>query len=108
MNRTAKAPRGAGRRGHRGHLRAGGQRERRHARSPHGACQPPPPVPAAGFSARGAGLPAFNPAGLSFVGPSVGAVATVIGPTVITTAPSTFINTNIQTSAGSNLSGGQG
>jgi hypothetical protein len=44
---------------------------------------------------------------LSFVGPSVGQVASVIGPTIITTAPSTFINTNNQVSAGSNLSGGQ-
>jgi hypothetical protein len=34
-------------------------------------------------------------------------VAAVIGPTVITTAPSTFNNTNIQTSAGGNASGGQ-
>jgi hypothetical protein len=55
-------------------------------------------------------LPAFTPPALpplSFVGPATGGLATVIGPTVITTAPSTFINTNIQTSAGSNLSGGQ-
>jgi hypothetical protein len=49
----------------------------------------------------GSGLP------LSFVGPSVGQVAAVIGPTVITTAPSTFTNTNLQTAAGSNLTGGQ-
>jgi hypothetical protein len=51
------------------------------------------------------GLPSGVP--LSFVGPSVGQVASVIGPTIITTAPSTFINTNNQVSAGSNLSGGQ-
>jgi hypothetical protein len=51
------------------------------------------------------GLPDGVP--LSFVGPSVGQVASVIGPTIITTAPSTFINTNNQVSAGSALSGGQ-
>jgi hypothetical protein len=51
-----------------------------------------------------AGLPR---AGLSFVGPTVGQVAAVIGPTIITTAPSTFINTNNQVSAGGALSGGQ-
>jgi hypothetical protein len=42
-----------------------------------------------------------------FVGPGVGQAASVIGPTIITTAPSAFINTNNQVSAGSNLSGGQ-
>jgi hypothetical protein len=52
-------------------------------------------------------LPAFTPGSLSFAGPSVGQVAAVIGPTVLTTAPSNFSNTNIQTSAGGNLSGGQ-
>jgi 4-amino-4-deoxy-L-arabinose transferase-like glycosyltransferase len=41
-----------------------------------------------------------------FVG--LGQTASVIGPTVITTAPSLFVNTNNQVSAGSNLSGGQG
>ena len=51
-----------------------------------------------------AGAPATN---LSFVGPSVGQVAAVIGPTIITTAPSTFINTNNQVSAGGAVSGGQ-
>jgi hypothetical protein len=51
-----------------------------------------------------AGLPR---AGLSFVGPAVGQVAAVIGPTIITTAPSTFINTNNQVSAGGALNGGQ-
>jgi hypothetical protein len=55
-----------------------------------------------------AGFPAFTPAGpLSFVGPSIGQVAAVIGPTVLTTAPSNFSNTNIQTSAGPNVTGGQ-
>jgi hypothetical protein len=54
-----------------------------------------------------AGLPHFTPGPLSFVGPSIGQVAAVIGPTVLTTAPSNFSNTNIQVSAGGNLSGGQ-
>jgi hypothetical protein len=66
--------------------------------------------PTTGFPATGLGfptkgLPAFTPG--SFVGPSVGQVAAVIGPTIITTAPSTFINTNNQVSAGSAVSGGQ-
>jgi hypothetical protein len=52
-------------------------------------------------------LPGFTPGPLSFVGPSVGQIAAVIGPTVLTTAPSNFSNTNIQVSAGGNLSGGQ-
>jgi hypothetical protein len=51
--------------------------------------------------------PAFTPPPMNFVGPSVGQVAAVIGPTVITTAPSTFNNTNIQTTAGGAGSGGQ-
>jgi hypothetical protein len=45
-------------------------------------------------------------AGLPFTG-GFGQTASVIGPTIITTAPSLFINTNNQVSAGSNLSGGQ-
>jgi hypothetical protein len=45
-------------------------------------------------------------AGLPFGG-GFGQTASVIGPTIITTAPSLFINTNNQVSAGSNLSGGQ-
>jgi hypothetical protein len=70
-------------------------------------------LPAAGLAAftPPAGLPAFNPPAFTppggFVGPVVGQVAAVIGPTVITTAPSTFNNTNIQTSAGGNGLGGQ-
>jgi hypothetical protein len=58
-----------------------------------------------GFPA--AGLPAFKPLPLSFVGPTIGQVAAVIGPTVLTTAPSNFSDTNIQVSAGPNVSGGQ-
>lgn len=40
------------------------------------------------------------------LGPVTGGVA-VVGPTIITTAPSSFINTNNQVSAGGNWSGGQ-
>jgi hypothetical protein len=40
------------------------------------------------------------------IGPVVGSVA-VIGPTVITTAPSTFVNVNNQDSAGGNWAGAQ-
>jgi hypothetical protein len=80
-------------------------------------------LPGVGFPAGGLGFPAgFVPgtglggsvafglgvgtAGLPFGG-GFGQTATVIGPTIITTAPSSFINTNNQVSAGSNLSGGQ-
>jgi hypothetical protein len=46
-------------------------------------------------------LPAFDPAPLSFVGPSVGGLASVIGPTVITVGTGNiFTNTTITTSAG--------
>jgi hypothetical protein len=40
------------------------------------------------------------------IGPATGAIE-VVGPTIITTAPSSFINTNNQVSAGGNWSGGQ-
>jgi hypothetical protein len=91
----------------------------------------PPASPAKQFALPGAGFPAgfglgfpagFVPgtglggsvafglgvgtAGLPFAG-GFGQTASVIGPTIITTAPSLFINTNNQVSAGSNLSGGQ-
>jgi hypothetical protein len=56
----------------------------------------------------GGGLPAFDAVPLTFVGPSIGQIAAVIGPTVITTAPSNFVNTNLQTTAGSAVTGGQG
>ncbi|MCW3013627.1 MAG: hypothetical protein JWO02_719 [Solirubrobacterales bacterium] len=80
-----------------------------------------PGLPGAGLP--GAGLPglglgAFDPAafggagvggaGFDFVGPSVGGLAAVIGPTIITTAPGvTFINTNNQVTAGGAVAGGQ-
>jgi hypothetical protein len=77
-----------------------------------GAGLPGAGLPAAGFGLPTAGLglgtgdlPAFTPP--SFVGPSVGQVAAVIGPTIITTAPSTFINTNNQVSAGGAALGAQ-
>jgi hypothetical protein len=58
-----------------------------------------------GVAATGwAGTPA---AALSVVGPTVGQVAVVIGPAIITTAPTTFINTNNQVAAGIAASGGQ-
>jgi hypothetical protein len=44
---------------------------------------------------------------LPATGPVAGQAAAVIGPTIITTAPTTFINTNNQVSAGDNWSGGQ-
>jgi hypothetical protein len=40
-------------------------------------------------------------------GPVDGPAATITGPTYITTAPSTFINTNNQVSSGSTSLGGQ-
>jgi hypothetical protein len=50
----------------------------------------------------------FAPVPLNFVGPSVGQVAAVIGPTIITTgAGVSFINTNNQVSAGSAAAGPQ-
>jgi len=71
-----------------------------------------PPKLALPFPAFPAGFPsftppAFTPGSLAFAGPTVGQVAAVIGPTILTTAPSNFSNTNIQVSAGGNLSGGQ-
>ncbi|WP_028057847.1 hypothetical protein [Candidatus Solirubrobacter pratensis] len=40
-------------------------------------------------------------------GPLVGQTAAVIGPSIITTAPATFINTSNQVTAGGAWSGGQ-
>jgi hypothetical protein len=54
------------------------------------------------------GLPAFTPGGggLSFVGPSVGGLSAVIGPTVITVgAGNIFTNTTITTTAGGAIVG---
>jgi hypothetical protein len=70
------------------------------------------PVPAklAGF-----GFPGFVPAALPWGGAGWGGAGlngqavwgSVVGPVIITTAPSSFINTNNQVSAGGNVSGGQ-
>jgi len=70
------------------------------------------PALPAGFGLGGSGIAATGWAGtpaaaLNFTGPSIGQIAAVIGPTIITTAPSTFINTNNQVTAGSAVSGGQ-
>ena len=63
-------------------------------------------VPGAGLGGGVAFGLGVGTAGLPFTG-GFGQTASVIGPTIITTAPSLFINTNNQVSAGSNLSGGQ-
>jgi hypothetical protein len=62
-------------------------------------------LPALAFPATG--LPAFTPgAGLSFVGPSVGGLSAVIGPTVITVgAGNIFTNTTITTTGGGAIVG---
>jgi hypothetical protein len=73
--------------------------------APHSSLRfalPVPAFPLTGFPA----FPAF-PAVPFGLGAPVGQVATVIGPNVITTAPSVFNNTNIQVSAGSAVGGGQ-
>jgi hypothetical protein len=67
------------------------------------------PVPAYNLPALSfptTGLPAFNPGALSFVGPSVGGLSAVIGPTVITVgAGNIFTNTTITTTAGGAIVG---
>jgi hypothetical protein len=66
-----------------------------------------PPLPAYQLPTGGwptSGLPAFNPAGLSFVGPSIGSISSVIGPTVITVgAGNIFTGTTITTSGGGSV-----
>jgi hypothetical protein len=67
-------------------------------------------VPEAGLGggvAFGLGVGTGGALPLAFAGPGVGQAATVVGPTVITTAPSLFINTNNQVTAGAAVSGGQ-
>jgi hypothetical protein len=64
-------------------------------------------LPFSGWGGAGLGLGdlgGFTPAPIPFA-PIGGAV--VVGPIIITTAPSSFINTNNQVSAGSNVAGGQ-
>jgi len=50
------------------------------------------------------GLGGFTPGAIPYAGAGA---AVVVGPIIITTAPSSFINTNNQVSAGSNVAGGQ-
>jgi hypothetical protein len=62
--------------------------------------------------ARLAGLPfpGFIPGAFPLGGGALNEQAawgSVVGPVIITTAPSSFINTNNQVSAGANVSGGQ-
>jgi hypothetical protein len=69
-----------------------------------------PPVPPAklAFGFPGFGFPGFGVGGLGGAAASGQAVwGSVVGPVIITTAPSSFINTNNQVSAGGNFSGGQ-
>jgi hypothetical protein len=64
----------------------------------------------AAFPVAGAGFPGFAGGGLPFGGAGLSGQAvwgSVVGPVIITTAPSSFINTNNQVSAGGNVSGGQ-
>jgi hypothetical protein len=74
--------------------------------APARAVLPFPHYPLAGVAWPGVGWGGGLTGG-SFIGPGVAAGVAVIGPNVITTAPSVFINTNIQVSAGGNLAGGQ-
>jgi hypothetical protein len=62
------------------------------------------PAPVAILATGWDGSPAVT---LPTTGPVAGQAAAVIGPAIITTAPTTFINTNNQVSAGSTWSGGQ-
>jgi hypothetical protein len=64
-----------------------------------------PQFPGTGLGFPVTGFPAAAPF-LTFPGAGLG-TATVIGPTIITTAPSSFINTNNQVTAGSAVIGGQ-
>jgi hypothetical protein len=71
------------------------------------AAIPPVPFPGAGFPGLPlTGFPAVIPDGFGSVGP-VGEAGAVVGPVIITTAPSVFINTNNQVTAGGALIGAQ-
>jgi hypothetical protein len=67
----------------------------------------PAALPVSAFPGAGIGLPVYGAEPFSFIGPRILGGAAVIGPNVITTAPSSFINTNIQVSAAGNVAGGQ-
>jgi len=76
------------------------------------ATTPVPPAKLAAplqFPGFGGGFfPGFAGGGLGGAAASGQAVwGSVVGPVIITTAPSSFINTNNQVSAGGNVSGGQ-
>ena len=62
---------------------------------------------AAALSVIAVAAPASTAVADPFVYPLGVPAATVVGPTIITTAPSSFINTNNQVSAGGNASGQQ-
>jgi hypothetical protein len=64
-----------------------------------------PAVAPAGIVA--AGWDGFPAAALPLTLPDAGQAAVIVGPTIITTAPTTFINTNNQVTAGGTYSGGQ-
>jgi hypothetical protein len=67
-----------------------------------------PPLPFTGlpFQHGFTGFPAFTPGGFGAVGAVEGAGA-VVGPVIITTAPSVFINTNNQVTMGGAVNGAQ-
>jgi hypothetical protein len=73
----------------------------------------PPVAPAAKLASplpgvAGFGFPGFAGGGLGGAAANGQAVwGSIVGPVIITTAPTSFINTNNQISAGSNVSGGQ-
>jgi hypothetical protein len=67
-------------------------------------------TPVAPARLAGVPFPAFVPGVLPWGGGGLNGQAvwgSVVGPVIITTAPSSFINTNNQVSAGGNVSGGQ-
>jgi hypothetical protein len=50
---------------------------------------------------------ASSTASVATAAPTIGPATVVLGPTIITTASSTFVNTNTQVSASDNTAGGQ-
>jgi hypothetical protein len=68
------------------------------------ATAPPAVAPVAILTGGWDGSPVVT---LPTTAPVAGQAATIIGPAIITTAPTTFINTNNQVTAGSAWSGGQ-
>jgi hypothetical protein len=77
------------------------------AAAPVGSASADVPHPGfAGLPFPPAVIPSFIPGGFGSVGPW-GQSGAVIGPVIITTAPSVFINTNNQVTAGGAIAGGQ-